>query len=107
MKSYHMDIATHAIRVNICLIQAGSMSDADVRKLEGLGIECIVRAFDDPFAINAVLKDGKFHTHVLTPKAKSLLIPILNGLGDELVEVDVSEFEKAGGGLRCLTLSIY
>ena len=106
-KFYHMDIATHAIRLNKCLIQAGSMRYADVQKLEGIGIECIVRAFDDPFAINAVLRNGKFYTHVLTPKAKSLLTPILNSLGDQLVEVDVSEFEKAGGGLRCMTLSIY
>ena len=104
---YHMDLATNAIREDTCIIQAGSMSSADVRKLEDLGIECFVRSFEDPFALNGASRGRVFHTHVLTPKAKSLLTPILNKVGSILEEHDVSEFEKAGGGLRCMVLVIY
>lgn len=99
---YHMDIATHAISSNECLIHRGAISDRDIQKMEDHGIRCIVRDFGDPFALNCVMVNGKHYTHVLTPKAKA----VMKSLGLKVVELDVSEFEKSGGALRCMVLCL-
>ena len=99
---YHMDIATHAISSNECLIHRGAVSDRDIQKMEAHGIRCIVREFGDPFALNCVIVNGKHYTHVLTAKARS----VMKSLGLKMVELDVSEFEKSGGALRCMILCL-
>ena len=99
---YHMDIATHAISSNECLIHRGAISDRDIQKMEDHGIRCIVRDFGDPFALNSVMVNGKHYTHVLTAKAKA----VMKRLGLKVVELDVSEFEKSGGALRCMVLCL-
>lgn len=104
---YHMNLATNAIRNDICLVQAGSISDVDVCKMERLGIQCFVRPFGDPLALNGVSTGHIFHTHVLTPEAKHILVPILSEIGRSLDEHDISEFVKEGGGVRSMVLSIY
>ena len=98
---YHMDIAAHAISSNECLLHKGAISDQDIQKMEDHGIRCIVRSFGDPFALNCVMIKGKHYTHVLTTKARA----VMKRLGLNVVELDVSEFEKSGGALRCMVLS--
>jgi N-dimethylarginine dimethylaminohydrolase len=100
---YHLDIAASAISNDECLIQEGAIDSADIQKMEALGIRCTVRSFGDAFALNSVSRYGNYYTHILTPKARG----ILKSLGLNVVELDVSEFEKSGGGVRCMVLALY
>lgn len=99
---YYMDVAAHAISWNECLLHAGAIGDQDVQMMEDHGIRCIVRSFGDPFALNCVMVNGKHYTHVLTAKARA----VMKSLGLKVVELDVSEFEKSGGAVRCIVLSL-
>jgi len=99
---YHMDIASHAISSNECLLHKGAISDQDIQKMEDHGIQCIVRSFDDPFALNCVMVKDKHYTHVLTAKSRA----VMKSVGLKVVELDVSEFEKSGGALRCMVLEL-
>lgn len=99
---YHMDVAAHAISSNECLIHTGAISDQDIQKMEDHGIRCIVRSFGDPLALNCVMVKDKHYTHVLTAKARA----VMKSLGLKMVELDVSEFEKSGGSVRCMILEL-
>ena len=102
-KFYHTDLAMLSLG-NRCIIQAGAISDADILILTALGIECVVRAFHDPYALNSVIKDHTIYTHVLNAKSRKVLENVCGPL--KIVELDVSEFEKSGGGVRCMILTI-
>ena len=55
------------------------------------------------FACNAVNLENK----VIVNKASNHLKNELNGLNFDVIEVDLSEFIKAGGSAKCLTLKLY
>ncbi|MEH6444218.1 MAG: arginine deiminase family protein [Oceanospirillaceae bacterium] len=54
----------------------------------------------EAYAANSVWINGK----VLTPKGFPKTKALIEGAGFEVVEVDVSEFQKIDGGLSCLSL---
>ena len=54
------------------------------------------------FACNAVNIDDK----IIVNKASDNLKSKLNQLGFEVIEIDLSEFIKAGGSAKCLTLKL-
>ena len=57
----------------------------------------------DSFCLNAICTSTTLYVHTLDPAVRKLL-KALTKL--EIVETDVSEFEKAGGSVRCMILEL-
>lgn len=102
---YHLDMAMLPYSQMGCIVQSGSIDNASLERLrKEIGYVTEIET-TDPFALNAIVCENKIISHVQTdPHAKAM---IENISGKELVEIDVSEFEKAGGATKCLCMEIY
>ena len=104
---YHLDIAMLEYDDKRCVVHRRAISPASLRKLEQfLGKDCVdVIDTSDSFCLNAVVDGAHLITHKLDdPHVKSKLESIT---GLTVKQVDVSEFEKSGGSIRCMTLDIH
>jgi len=104
---YHLDIAMLATSDISCLIQEGSIKDRDIYKIEkALGkAQVKIIATEDPFCLNSIIDGPNLLTHKLNnPELKAFLE---EETGKTVVELDVSEYEKSGGGVRCLVFDIF
>ena len=104
---YHLDIAMLEYDDQRCIVHRRAISAASLRKLEQfLGKDCVtVIDTADSFCLNAVIDGSHLITHKLTdPLIKSTLE---STTGLIIKQVDVSEFEKSGGSIRCMTLDIH
>ena len=101
---YHLDITFCPIDDRRALIAPSGLSRASIRELTRLVPEPIVLSDDDAlrFAANSVVV-GK---NIVMPYVPVAAGRTLERLGFTVAECEMSEFTKAGGACRCLTLAL-
>jgi N-dimethylarginine dimethylaminohydrolase len=99
---YHLDMAMLAVNATTAVVHEAAFSKASIRKLKTFVKLAQIRV-DDPFCLNGICTASKLYVHTLNPAIYNLLKAIT---GLAIVENDVSEFEKAGGSVRCMVLSV-
>jgi N-dimethylarginine dimethylaminohydrolase len=97
---YHMDMAMLVVNANHVVVHETAFSQQTVKKMRTFVKVAQIRVAD-PFCLNGICTKTKLFVHALTPPVRSLLKAVT---GLTIVENDVSEFEKAGGSLRCMIL---
>lgn len=98
---YHLDLAFMRVGDDRALV-----NPAAVRDLSPLQDHIHLTAFktDDTFALNSVIQGKRLITHKVDSKTRRQLEKLT---GKKVVEVDVSEFEKAGGSIRCMVCFLF
>jgi N-dimethylarginine dimethylaminohydrolase len=102
---YHLDIAMLEFDDRKCIVHRRAISKESLLVLQSvLGKENVmVLDTDDKFCLNGVVDGDRLITHQLTPALKRELETMT---GKKVHMVNTSEFEKAGGSVRCLTLDL-
>lgn len=101
---YHLDVAMLEVNETTCIVHKRSMSPKSMAALRAAGLIVHVIDTKDSFCLNAVISNGVLVTHKLTD---SSLAKTLNKLiGCKIIEVETTEFEKSGGSVRCMTLTV-
>jgi N-dimethylarginine dimethylaminohydrolase len=98
---YHLDIAMCEVSDSECIVHKDAIDNLPLlRKI----LKVHVITTSDPFMLNLIPLKDKIVTHKLqTLKDKHFLQKIFQR---PVIEIDVSEFEKSGGSVRCLVLDI-
>lgn len=102
---YHLDTAFCPLSNGQAIAYAKAFSTKSVAALNaafGANIIWVLEADAKNFACNAVAIDQTIIMH----KASAELKAALTQCGFEVIETDVSEFIKAGGACKCMTLEI-
>ena len=101
---YHVDIVFCPLDERSAMYVPGALAPEDARLIEQLVADAIALSGDEAaaFCANAVVVGRTVVMPACTPR----LGHELRRRGFEPVVVDVSEFLKAGGGPRCLTLAL-
>lgn len=102
---YHLDMALLAYSDNGCIVQQNSIQKKGLHQMRKRGVEITEVQTSDPFALNGIVLKDKIITHVQTDKHIKNLIERLSK--KTVVEVQLTEFEKAGGVAKCLVMTIY
>jgi N-dimethylarginine dimethylaminohydrolase len=102
---YHLDIAMLGTSESECIIHKGAFKEKDIARLKQYLGKVSVLESDDKFCLNSIVDGDNLITHKLTEKSTKEALEALSG--KTVIECDVSEFEKAGGGVRCMVLDIY
>ena len=100
---YHLDVAMLEYDDTKCIVHKRSFSPESIQKLKEV-LDVYVLDTTDSFCLNAVVDGKNLITHTLTPDLKKELEHVT---GKKIKQVDTSEFEKAGGSVRCMTLDIF
>jgi len=101
---YHLDMAMLTVHPTFAIVHESAFSKSTLAKMRDFIKVVPIRVGDvDQFCLNAVPTKTKLYVHTLDPSLRRLL-GALTGL--TIVENDVSEFEKAGGGVRCMILDV-
>jgi N-dimethylarginine dimethylaminohydrolase len=106
-KYFHLDAAMLEFGQTECVIHKGAFDANDLHRLKAELGERNVHLIDtaDSFCLNSIIEDDRLITHVLTDqKVRSRLESIT---GKMVTELDASEFEKSGGGVRCLIFDVF
>ena len=101
-KFYHLDIAMAAVSHSACMVHRGSIANIETIKTY---VKVHELTTTDDFALNMVVLPDKIITHALKFKKDRRFI-LKHTHQRPLVEVDVSEFEKSGGSVRCMVLML-
>lgn len=103
-KFYHLDMALAPINENLIIYNPKAFDQSSVEKIKSLGIELIEVSEEDAelFGCNLV-PVGK--TIIMTQGTKKLAKDLQNQ-GFKTIELNMSEFRKSGGAIRCLTLDL-
>ena len=101
---YHLDVAMLEVNETTCIVHKRSMSPKSVAALRAAGLTVHVIDTKDSFCLNAVISNGVLVTHKLTDVSLKKTLQRLTGC--KLIEVEATEFEKSGGSVRCMTLTI-
>ena len=101
---YHLDVAMLEVNETTCIVHKRSMSPKSVAALRAAGLTVHVIDTKDSFCLNAVISNGVLVTHRLTDSGLRKTLQRLTGC--KLIEVETTEFEKSGGSVRCMTLTI-
>lgn len=103
---YHLDIAMLEYD-NQCIVHRRAFSDSSLRKLERFLGKQNVTVIDtsDQFCLNAIVDGYRLITHKLQDPSLKPLLHLLTGR--TIHEIDMSEFEKSGGSLRCMVLDVH
>ena len=99
---YHLDIAMMKLSETRAIVHDGAFNAGGLKKLRAIMSIVSIRV-RDPFCLNAVRFSGGIVTHALHPDIRRLLQSVAR---ENLIEVDVSEFEKTGGSVRCMILDL-
>ena len=101
---YHLDIVFCPLDSSIALVAPDKLDGDSARLIEALVPDPITLTDDEAaaFSANAVVVGRT----VVMPACSPRLDTQLRARGFEPIVVDVSEFIKAGGGPRCLTLAL-
>src|SRR3989338_4952528 len=98
---YHLDTCFCSPKKNLILCYLPAFDSLDHAKIERLGEVIPVGKYDaENFVCNAVPAGNK----LITTPMSGALKDTLEAHGIEPVEVELSEFKKAGGAAKCLTL---
>lgn len=101
---YHLDTALTVLDSETVMFWPGAFDQESRFKIQG-AIPNVIEASEADamaFGLNAV-SDG--HNVVMSAKAKEL-IAVLKKRGFNPIGTDISEFQKSGGGIKCLTLEL-
>lgn len=101
---YHLDTCLTPIDPTTLAIYTPAFTDESVAKLRRL-VENLVetdQADAMAYGLNAI-SDG---TNIVIPAAATGLIASYQKLGFKCWPVPISEFQKSGGGIKCLTLKL-
>lgn len=101
---YHLDVAMLEVNESTCIVHKRSISSASVAALRAAGLTVHVIDTKDSFCLNAVISNRVLITHKLTDLSLRKTLRSLTGC--ELIEVETTEFEKSGGSVRCMTLTV-
>lgn len=103
---FHLQMALLDISQTECIIQKNSIRIKDLLNLQqALGQENIkIIDTDDPFCLSSIVLDDKILTHDLEPHNKKALYETTK---KEIIEFDMSEYEKAGGSIRALIFDLF
>lgn len=103
-KFYHIDMALAPITDNLIVYNPKAFDEGSVKKIKSLGAELIEVIEEDAelFGCNLVPVESTIVMIEGTKKLKSEF----EAKGFKTVEMDMSEFRKSGGAIRCLTLNI-
>lgn len=96
---YHLDLAMAAIGSSVCVAHRHAFKNPlELEKWVN------VRWMDtkDPFVLNMLVLKNRIVTHKLMYKKDKRWLEKVTG--KPVIEVDVSEFEKSGGSVRCMIL---
>lgn len=102
---YHLDTAFCPLPRGAVMAYAKAFSAKSIEIIRQMFGERVVWVSDEDasqFACNAVSVGNDLVLH----KASEPLKMTLRGMGFNVIEVDVSEFMKAGGACKCLTLEL-
>jgi N-dimethylarginine dimethylaminohydrolase len=102
---YHLDTAFCPLAHGEVLVYAAAFTPESVATLQRAFRDKIVWISDEDgaaFACNAVSIDDDIILH----RASSALKAALHAMDYNVIEVDVSEFMKAGGACKCMTLDL-
>jgi N-dimethylarginine dimethylaminohydrolase len=101
---YHLDTCFCPLDARTIMYFPGAFDEKSLQKIRSSGLMLIEAAEEDAdgFGLNAV-SDGT--NVVLSDHAKGL-IGDLRRRGYNPIPVDVSEFKKSGGGVKCVTLEL-
>jgi N-dimethylarginine dimethylaminohydrolase len=102
---YHLDTALCPINKKLIAVYWDAFTDEGKETLETLGCEILKLSYEDAcaFALNSVVIGNNIIVHheakgfIETMKKRDFIVH----------EVDVSEFIKFGGGLKCLSFQHY
>ncbi|KAL4505140.1 hypothetical protein ABPG72_016207 [Tetrahymena utriculariae] len=102
---YHLDTAMFPISENLIAVYENAFSEEAKQKIKKLGCEIIYLTYKDAkeFSCNSTVI-GK---HAIVHYEAENFIKLLQQRGFQIHTVDVSEFIKFGGGLKCLTFQHY
>lgn len=98
----HLDTAVGVLRSGTYLVHEAALADGLAGPLAGAEIVPVSRADAERFACNVVVVGDV----VVTGPVSDVLARRIARLGFEVVRLDLSEFYKAGGGAKCLTLPL-
>jgi len=102
---YHLDVAMLELQPLTCIIHTKAIRQKDVQRLQAEAINVHLIDTDDAFCLNSIVDGPNLLTHTLNnPELKTYLEDLS---GKIVVELDTSEFEKAGGSVRCLVFDMY
>lgn len=101
-KFYHLDTALFPISRDLIAWWPPAFSEDSQNKIENLGAELIKVNYEEAnkFVCNSVSARGV----IIMPKGCPIFKEEVSKRGYKIIELDVSEFMKAGGGIKCLTL---
>jgi N-dimethylarginine dimethylaminohydrolase len=104
---YHLDVAMLEFNDDSCIVHRKAFSEESIQKMRDFLGPSKVHVIDtaDSMSLNAVVDGKNLVTHKLTDKAIKKVLEEITGL--RIREVDVSEFEKSGGSVRCMTLDLH
>ena len=104
---YHLDLAILEYNNTKCIVQKQAFTDATINKIKTFLGKDNVTVIDSPdnFCLNAIIDGKKLITHTLTDPTIQSQLEKHTGL--TVKQVNMSEFEKSGGSVRCLTFDIY
>jgi N-dimethylarginine dimethylaminohydrolase len=102
---YHRDLAMLAYSNNGCIVQKRAFDMPTIEKLRKAIGNVAVLETKDPFALNGIVLENKIITHVQQEKHVKEFIERISK--KKVIEINLSEFEKAGGAAACLVLTIY
>lgn len=100
---YHLDIAMLEFTQTDCVIHKDAIKPKDVMRLRKRITVHLIES-DDKFCLNGVIDGDNLLTHTLDKTTKKTLQDLT---GKKIIECNTSEFEKAGGSIRCMVLDIY
>lgn len=104
-RTYHLDLALLGYSDTECCVLSGAFDPEQIGLLRTVLSSVTILPSTDPFLLNAVV----FPTKILLHKVPdpSLVAKLKDVTGKQIVQIDVSEFQKSGGAVACLVLPIY
>ena len=104
---YHLDVAMLEFNDDSCVVHRKAFSEESINKIRDFLGPSKVHIIDteDTLCLNAVVDGKNLVTHKFTDKPMKKVLEGVTGL--RIREVDVSEFEKSGGSVRCMTLDLH
>jgi N-dimethylarginine dimethylaminohydrolase len=103
---YHLDVCVAPIDPHTALYYPAAFSAEGRAHLARLvpKLIAVTEAEAQDLACNSVSVHG---TVVMSTRRAPRVASLLRSLGKRVVELDLSEFQRAGGGAKCLTLEAY
>jgi N-dimethylarginine dimethylaminohydrolase len=103
---YHLDLAFCPLSATQAIVCPAALDEPSAEALMALVPEPIVLSEEEAlttFAANSIVVPGPDHATVVMPAAPDHVRAQLEAWGYAVELVDVSEFHKGGGSIRCLT----